>query len=234
MFSLDVLSFHRRVVLIAILFATALVVSNVLTPVAQMSSQRKNFDINQIVPDQFDSWKRFENGGAFVVDPELKSKIESVYSQTLTRSYIDPDGHIIMLSIAYGGNQQDMMQVHRPEVCYVAQGFYLEKVNTKKIVTAHGTVKAKLLLAKQAERIEPITYWIKIGDSIAVDGLTWRLERIKYGLSGSIPDGLLFRVSSIGSDLDNQYQIQESFIKSLAASLTSDQYIQILGKDQLN
>lgn len=228
------LTFDKRVVAIVIAFFCAMVISEILTPVARMSTQRQQFDINRIVPQQFGSWSVVTGVNAGVVDPELRSKVESAYSQTISRTYRDTNGHEIMLSVAYGGDQQDMMQVHRPEVCYVAQGFSMHDKGTTEISTAHGRVKAKLLLAKQAERIEPITYWIKIGDSIAVNGFAWRIERIKYGLSGSIPDGLLFRVSSIGSDLQQQYEIQASFIQALAASLTPEQYKQILGKDQLN
>lgn len=225
--------FHRRVITIAIFFIFSMVLAWILTPSAQMSNQRKDFDINKIVPKEFDDWKVYE-GSALVVDPELKRKVESVYSQTLSRTYKNSKNQIIMLSVAYGGNQQDMMQVHRPEVCYVAQGFDLKQIRTSEVSTVHGKLKAKLLLAKQAERIEPITYWIKIGDSIAVDGITWRIERIKYGLSGSVPDGLLFRVSSIGNDIEEQYHLQSQFIQALAKSLTSEQFVQILGKEQLN
>lgn len=228
------LALDKRVVAIAIAFLCAMIIAEILTPVARMSTQRHQFDINRIVPQQFGSWSLMAGANNGVVDPELRSKVESAYSQTISRTYRDASGHEVMLSVAYGGDQEDMMQVHRPEVCYVAQGFSMQDLGTREISTVHGRVKAKLLLAKQAERIEPITYWIKIGDAIAVNGVAWRIERIKYGLSGSIPDGLLFRVSSIGSDLQQQYEIQESFIQALAASLTPEQYKQILGKDQLN
>ena len=223
-----------RVIVIAIAFLLAMITAQILTPVERMSTQRQQFDIRRIVPQQFGSWSLVVNANTGVVDPELRSKVESAYSQIISRTYRDASGHEVMLSIAYGGDQEDMMQVHRPEVCYVAQGFSMQDRGTRKISTAHGTVKAKLLLAKQAERIEPITYWIKIGDAIAVNGVAWRIERIRYGLSGSIPDGLLFRVSSIGGDIRQQYQIQALFIQALAASLTAEQYKQILGKDQLN
>ena len=36
-----------------------------------------------------------------------------------------------MLSIAYGKNQSDALQLHKPEICYPAQGFtLLAKQNT--------------------------------------------------------------------------------------------------------
>lgn len=65
------------------------------------------------------------------ITPELANNLDKLYSQTLTRTYINNDGYRIMLSVAYGENQlsSDVTQVHRPEFCYVAQGFYSEVKN---------------------------------------------------------------------------------------------------------
>jgi EpsI family protein len=49
----------------------------------------------------------------------------------LLAQVINPQGYRIMLSIAYGKNQSDALQLHKPEICYPAQGFtLLAKQNT--------------------------------------------------------------------------------------------------------
>ena len=61
-------------------------------------------------------------------DIQIRAKeaiINKIYNQTLTRTYINPRGDRIMLSIAYGRDQSDALQMHKPELCYPAQGFRL-------------------------------------------------------------------------------------------------------------
>ena len=75
-----------------------------------------------------------------------------------------------MLSIAYGGDQSDTMAVHKPEVCYPAQGFQILKNATASFSTGDGNIPVKRLVATQGPRIEPITYWTTVGDTVAVSG----------------------------------------------------------------
>lgn len=71
------------------------------------------------------SWREINNFSTQVVNPQQKEMLDRFYSQTLSRIYENESGYRIMLSIAYGGDQTDMMQVHYPESCYPAQGFRL-------------------------------------------------------------------------------------------------------------
>ena len=60
------------------------------------------------------------------MDPGQKALLDRLYEQQLSRTYENAQGYRIMLSIAYGGNQRDELELHKPEVCYVAQGFVLQ------------------------------------------------------------------------------------------------------------
>ncbi len=220
---------YQRTVLLACAMLMALLLSFQLTPAVKMSQARGKVDFAMLIPAQFNSWQLDTTGTNQLVDPEVKATLASVYSQTVSRTYKNAKGQRIMLSVAYGGDQEEVMQVHKPEVCYTAQGFSVSKQGTSLINTDKGTIKAKLLLAKQAERIEPVTYWITIGKSIALNGLQWRWERIKYGLTGELPDGLLFRVSSLGSDTQIQYQLHKLFIQDLLNYLTTHEAAEFIG-----
>jgi len=55
-----------------------------------------------------------------VVDPQTRELLDKLYSETLSRTYVNANGYRIMLSLAYGSDQRDSLQVHKPEVCYPA------------------------------------------------------------------------------------------------------------------
>jgi len=52
------------------------------------------------------------------------------------------------------------------------------------------------LVAQREERVEPISYWMRIGYDNA-NGIWPPSAKLGYGLRGC-PDGVLFRVSTIG------------------------------------
>ena len=116
-----------------------------------------------------------------------------------------------MLAIAYGKDQSESSQVHTPEYCYPAQGFAVTPTINGSIEYVGGKHSVVQLIATGmgGTRVEPITYWIVIGDHIVTKGQKQRRNaRFYYGFNGFIPDGIFFRVSSIGRDTDHQFQIQ--------------------------
>ena len=50
-------------------------------------------------------------------------------------------------------------------------------------------------------------------------GTDKKLEELRYGLHGEIPDGMLFRVSSIDTNTQSAFSLQESFVRDLLNSL---------------
>jgi EpsI family protein len=118
--------------------------------------------------------------------------------------------------MSYGGNQgSDEMQVHRPEYCYVAQGFELKKISDEFLTVPPSKIAVRRLEATQGARVEPITYWITIGDKATLPGVSRKIAQLKYGLTGNVPDGMLVRVSSLSSDRNKAYQLQNIFINEL-------------------
>ena len=55
------------------------------------------------------------------------------------------------------------------------------------------------LIATREERIEPITYWMRIGYDNSESNWARQALKLGYGLRGWIPDGALFRVSTLGA-----------------------------------
>jgi EpsI family protein len=197
------------------------VVTAVMTPRVRLAEQGARVDLAALVPTEFANWKVDSRGVAYVVNPQQEEFLSTIYSQTVTRTYVSDDGDRIMLSIAYGDDQTGRLRVHRPEVCYSAQGFKVDAVTEGVMQTGSGAIRVVRALAAQGGRIEPITYWMRVGESIATSGLEQRLHQLRYGLSGEIPDGLIFRVSSIGRDTVREYGLQDHFVAALLQSLSS-------------
>lgn len=202
-----------------------------LKPTHKIADSQPKIDLKVLIPRTFGDWKIDETIVPLLADPELQAKLDKIYNQTLTRTYINSRGERIMLSIAYGGDQSDSMAVHKPEVCYPAQGFQILKSVTGTFSTGTRDIPVKRLVATQGQRIEPITYWTTIGDKVAISsGLKWKLDQLKYGLTGKIPDGLLFRISSIQADENAAYRAQDDFSRELLAALTPEGKERIIGR----
>lgn len=211
------------------MFATA-GLAMALKPSAKVADTGPKIDLEVLIPKVFGDWKIDETITPLIANPEQEALINRIYNQTLTRTYINSQGERIMLSIAYGGDQSDTMAVHKPEICYPAQGFQiLKSPSISSFSTGEGSIPIKRLVATQGQRIEPITYWTTVGDTVAVNGLKWKLQQMKYGLTGKIPDGLLFRISSIQPDEAKAYQMQDAFTRDLLKVMSPSDRQRIVG-----
>jgi EpsI family protein len=214
-------------VLLAMLLATGLSVA--AKPRTRVADEGPKIDLEQIVPKAFGEWAVDERVVPVLPSPEQQALLSKLYNQTLARTYLNDKGERIMLSIAYGGDQSDSMQVHRPEVCYAAQGFQILSEMRGLLQTQFGSIPVKRLVARQGGRIEPITYWVTVGDKPTYPGLRQKLVQLTYGLTGKIPDGMLIRVSSIDRRNTDAYELQVGFVRDLIASLDIDNRKRLIG-----
>lgn len=176
--------------------------------------------LDTLVPNSFGPWVLDPYAGAGgVVNPALEKMLNTLYADQLSRVYVGPGGERVMLSLAYGRHQSRDLQVHKPEVCYVAQGFQLLSSAKSSVTTEYGDFPAMRLVAKQSNRIEPVTYWIRIGDKIIRGWWEQNQARVAYGLRGLVPDGLLVRVSTIDTDTAHGFKVQERFLADLVAGV---------------
>lgn len=215
---------QRRAVLALLLMGTAAAAAWKLTPTTRMASLHGDFQLEQAIPKQFGSWQLDERVVGGIINPQQEAVLKQIYSQTLSRTYIDRQGQRVMLSIAYGRDQRDAMQLHYPEVCYPAQGFELLGKSTSILSLPYGDIPIRRLQTVLGnQRYEPITYWTLVGDRSTLGGVDKKLIELSYGLDGVIVDGLLFRVSSIDRDTTRAFALQGEFIEALLASLSAEQ-----------
>lgn len=202
-----------------------------LKPDHRMADQRPAILLEQAIPESFGDWHIDHSIVPINPSPDVQSRLDAIYTQTLARTYANSQGQRVMLSIAYGADQSgDRGQVHRPEFCYTAQGFRITLNRIGDLLTPYGRLQVRRLLAIQGPRNEPITYWITIGDKATLPGLSRKISQIAYGLTGKVPDGMLVRVSSIDNDTEQAYRVQEGFIRDLLGGMGQNNRLRVAGR----
>ena len=75
-------------------------------------AEEGRIDLEQMIPAEFAGWRIDRSVSPVAVSPDVQAKLDKIYSQVLSRTYVDQRGERIMLSIAYGGDQSDGMRAH--------------------------------------------------------------------------------------------------------------------------
>ena len=186
--------------------------------------------LDRIVPTHFGRWVVDQRSEAFVQAPETLGRVYGIYDRVLERHYLDERGERVMLSMAYGGEQSEALQVHRPEVCYASSGFRVGPVSRVTLPVAGRQLPVRQLHAIAPGRSEPVTYWVVLGDEVLADDGVMRWRRVSAGLRGELLDGLLVRGSSLHRDAGNGYRVHAAFAADLAAALAPQWQPRILGR----
>ncbi len=219
-----------NVVLACFAMLAAALLSYVMTPHLLMARTHDAFNIDAHFPRAFGEWS--ELPGVQAVKPPADGLEATIYNQELARAYVDKDGHAVMLMVAYGESQSDRLQLHHPEICYTAQGFRVTKPATAPFQWSptEKPIPLTRLVATREGRTEPIVYWMRIGYDVT--NSNWARNRLKleYGLRGWIPDGVLYRVSTLGVPENISLQVQEKFIRDLLNAVPPDTRAFMIGE----
>lgn len=208
----------RNLILLVLMLASAGLAA-ALRPTISLADERPPIDLKAMVPASFGDWRLVERTGAYIVDPQTQQTLDKIYSETLSRTYVNSKGYQIMLSIAYGKNQSDALQLHKPEVCYPAQGFQLSDKRAASLELGTQTIPSTRLMTRLNLRQEPVTYWTVVGDHVTVGGIDKKFTEMRYAMNSRIPDGMLIRVSSIDGNPTDAYVLQDQFAREMVASI---------------
>lgn len=200
---------------------TSGVLATAMTPTDLFADNQDKVRLADIIPSEFDGWRIDSSILPLMANPDEVGVVNKIYTQMLLRTYVNKQGERVMLSIAYNRNQRSALHIHRPEVCYLASGFDIGKLTKTTVNTNIGPIPVMRLVARQGARNEPITYWIRVGSDITSGWFGQTFTTLKYGLTGKLPDGLLFRTSTISNDAQSSYHIQQAFLNSLLQSMRS-------------
>lgn len=214
---------------LGMLMVSSSVITKVMTPTVVLADQHK-INLESIIPKEFESWQLDSSTANSIVNPTVQGKLEEIYSQTLSRIYINSEGERIMLAIAYGGTQKSDLHAHRPEICYSASGFDIGEMTKTVVDTTIGQIPVMRLVAKQGSRNEPITYWIRVGNALTRGWIEQKVAAISYGLTGKVPDGILVRVSAISNDEQESFRIQQAFLTAMLKAVRNEDRFWLVGQ----
>jgi EpsI family protein len=187
------------------------------------------FDLEGVIPRSFGGWIIDPGIAPIVPAPDVQARLDQLYSQVVSRTYVNPRGERVMLVVAYGGEQSDALKAHRQEACYAAQGFEIRNVRNENLRLREKTIPVTRVVAVRGSRSEPVTYWFTMGDRVVLGRLERLMVQLRYGLSGRIPDGMLVRVSSISSSPAQAFSGQEEFIGVLLGGMRQGDADRLLG-----
>jgi len=179
-------------------------------------------NLAETVPSAFGDWKEVSSV-AEQVDPARNADEPSMdrpYDDVLMRTYGNSRGDVVLLTLAYGRNQRQEVKIHRPDVCYTAQGFELVERSASALPF---NVQGMRMLVKAPGRTEAVSYWIRIGSVFTENPWAIRYHIFKQGLAGKAVDGVLVRASRIeqgsATPSGGRYRVQEQFLGDLVRAL---------------
>jgi len=171
-------------------------------------------DLERLMPEQFGEWSRVQlNAAILPAEAELEPGEAVAY-----RAYRDGAGRIVTLVAAYGPPLGDSVRLHRPESCYVAQGFAIRDRKVSKLKILGGVTPVIRLNTENTVRREAVSYWLREGRGYVDSAPGHELLSLRRGLSVQ-PDGALIRISSNG-DGAAAFALHDDFVQSFTAALS--------------
>jgi EpsI family protein len=204
---------RRDFVIGGVLTGTALLCAGVAPGRSPLIKRRT---LDHLVPQQIGPWtaSRYEP----VVIPRGEEPEGLSYDSVITRYYVSDSALPIMLLIAYGSAQTGETQLHRPEVCYVAAGFRMHSWPNVMLRTAERKIDARVLTATAPGRTDQILYWTRVGGEFPTTSIEQRWSTLRQTLKGSVPDGVLVRISVDEEDRATAMKFMRTFAADLLSS----------------
>lgn len=211
----------RPIALIVLALLLAAVGATIaMTPRIHISDSR-NRDLENLVPKAFAGWTMVTTEGLVMPDPGRELLVNKLYNTVLTRIYRDGAGNEVEFLIAYGGDQSDALQLHRPEVCYLANGYSVGKPFYEDKTYAGHEIHIARVATRDAVAREPVSYWMRVGNRLVTTNMDRQLAKLMDGVRGIIPDGVLVRVSTrtASANLAADYAVQDRFIADVLQNI---------------
>ncbi|NGZ88034.1 exosortase C-terminal domain/associated protein EpsI [Duganella aceris] len=183
-------------------------------------------DLEATVPKAFGDWKLVPSlRPPVITSTSDEPNIDQPYDQTVMRSYANSKGEVVMLALAWGRRQQQEVKVHRPDLCYVAQGYKVRSLAPAafSLTGASGQrASGKHMVAVTDGNVEAVSYWIRIGSMYSENAFETRMHILKEGFQGKIPDGILVRASQSmrdPNDVPQAWPVLDRFLVDLAQAV---------------
>lgn len=190
----------------------------------------KDMPLSDLVPPDLGDWTVGDSGD--IVVPKVPGSLaDRLYTDTLTRRYYNVETRQqIMLLIAYGKAQSDILQLHRPESCYPAVGLPIQnRIEHDIALPGAAAIPAVALTASAGSRTEDILYWTRLGEYLPRSAADQRSDRLKTAMSGIIGDGVLVRASILRWGDTPAYDVLDGFLADLVEAMPADARAGLIG-----
>ncbi len=208
----------RPALLAAAALLLAAVLAALMTP--RLSEVGDVAELDSELPRAFGEWRELPSP-LIQVDVALggAASFAQPYDQVVMRAYRNHAGQVVYLAVAWGKRQRQEVKVHRPDLCYAAQGFEIEALATHRFGDIEGAdVLGKRMLASGRRGSEAVSYWMRIGELFSEDAWDTRIHILRQGLRGRVPDGVLVRASLHVRDraqAEQAWPVAEAFLAEL-------------------
>lgn len=186
--------------------------------------------LDDVIPQQIADWKNTPSTN-FVLPKSPGSLADRLYSQTVSRLYQSPTMMPMVVVIAYGAVQNDLLQLHRPETCYSAVGYTISASRRRLLpIGGDALLPVRELTATNDMRMEQICYWTRIGDDLPTDGQEQRTVKLKQQLKGYLSDGILVRISVAAPDDPRVFEQLRIFASEMLAAMKPADRMVLIGR----
>jgi EpsI family protein len=168
--------------------------------------------LEALLPKQIGQWTAAPFSDVLI--PRAEKAEEKNYDEVVTRYYDSRSAPPIMLLVAYGKAQLGGTELHRPEACYPVAGFKLRRRPNVALRVPGLQIDARSMTAEASDRVEQLLYWTRVGADFPTSSVEQRWSAVRQSFGGSIPDGVLVRLSAlavqpaVGMDVLKRFAIE--------------------------
>jgi EpsI family protein len=193
----------------------------------------KDEKLEKLVPITLPGWTGQDVGDPLALNQEKGTLASRLYQQQVVRLYTDKSGRQVMMLLAYGSQQSDDLQLHRPEICYPAFGFSLTRNQPAQLELARGVdIPARRIVAQNDDGLEYVTYWSRLGEHLPQSGSEQREARFEAAFHGVVPDGVLCRFSTTAPDAHSAWNVIDGLVATLVLAIRPDRRATLIGSDR--
>lgn len=212
-----------RIGFISALLALTALAAAMVRPVSTAPADAP--DLEALIPESFGIWRRIALSQAVLpAEFDLKPGEAIAY-----RAYRDDLGRVVTLVAAYGPPLGDSVRLHRPEKCYVAQGFEIISREEGEMKVGARAIPTVDLDTQSPSRREAVTYWLRDGDAFTTKSSDNGWRRLARR-GAAVSDGALLRVSSANADAP-QFSLHRQFLQALSEALSPEASRVFLGPE---
>ena len=146
----------RNFILLALMVAAS-GLAFALRPTHKIADQGPKIDLEAMIPRSFGEWHEEKQASAQIVDPQQKELLDKIYSQLLTRTYVNPMATMSCFQSPMAATKAIPCRCTSRRCVTRRKASHCRRKEASALATAHGTIPATCILTNLGPRVEPVT-----------------------------------------------------------------------------